>query len=177
MNSADKAWPPLSEAYTDEFGKIQPEIHATAGELWPQALSFARDKLGDVSTGQELMLKASALVSRKLAEQSDHIREPKSYLWQIYKRLVLAEVKKSQRLCSLDDEIERLVSVSPNDLDDEILIREVRDRMDDWTRLVFDLRVFGLDYEEIAQKLDTRANRVRSKFAKEIRKLAKQLKF
>ncbi len=177
MDSADKVWPPLSNAYADEFGEVQPEVYDAAGELWPQALSFAQDNLGDISMGRQLMFKASALVTRKLIEQPDHISTLKGYLWQTYRRLVLTEKGKSQRLYPLDVEAEGRRGISTNDPDEEILIQEVRRRMDEWTRLVFELRVIGYDYEEIAQMLGTRANRVRSKFDKQIKKLAKHLKF
>jgi len=167
----------LDEGYTDEFGVIRPEVYRAAGELWPQAERFVYSKLHDRPAGWRLMLKAAAAVSRKQQEQPDQIRDLKAYLWITFKRLISDEVEKENRYQQLEPEEQPTTGVSPSSetLNDQILIQEVIARMDSWTRTVFELRVLGYHFEDIAQMLKLRPNVLRSKFNKNIKKLCHQL--
>jgi len=49
-------------------------------------------------------------------------------------------------------------------------------QMDPWTRRVFELRVLGYQFEDIAHMLKTRPHLLRSKFHKEIKKLSRRLR-
>jgi DNA-directed RNA polymerase specialized sigma24 family protein len=178
MDPPRLSWPSLEEGYTDEFGVIYPEVYLAAGELWPQAEGFVNSKLHDCPAGLRLMLKAAAAVSRKLQEQPDQIRDLKAYLWTTFKRLVSDEVEKENRYQPLEPEQQHTNnSHAPSEtLDDQILIEEVMAQMDPWTRTVFELRVIGHQFEEIAQMLKMRPNLLRSKFHKEIQKLSRKLR-
>ncbi|MCI0391161.1 MAG: hypothetical protein MOB07_20650 [Acidobacteria bacterium] len=178
MNSTHLSWPSLEEGYTDEFGVIRPEVYRAAGELWPQAESFVYSKLHDRPAGWRLMLKAAAAVSRKLQEQPDQIRDLKPYLWVTFKRLISDEVEKENRYQPLESEEQSTTDVSPSSetLNDQILIQEVMAQMDSWTRSVFELRVLGYQFEDIAQMLNLRPSLLRSKFSKKIKKLCRQFR-
>ncbi|HKQ74231.1 MAG TPA: hypothetical protein VJ810_11115 [Blastocatellia bacterium] len=168
----------MEEGYTDEFGVIRPEVYRAAGELWPQAESFISSRLHDRPAGWQLMLKAAAAVSRKLQEQPDQIRDLKPYLWVTFKRLISDEVEKENRYQSLESEQQPTTDVRPSSerLDDQILIQEIMAQMDSWTRKVFELRVLGYQFEDIAQMLGMRPNLLRSKFSKNIKKLCRQFR-
>jgi hypothetical protein len=175
MESTRLSWPSLDEGYIDEFGVICPEVYRVAGELWPQAESFVNLKLRDCPAGMRLMLKSAAAVSRKRQEQPGQIRDLKAYLWITFKRHIYEEVEKESRYQPLETEQQ-----SPNDsytrsetLNDQILLEEVMAQMDPWTRKVFELRVIGYQFEDIARMLDTRPKPLRSKFHKEIKKLSR----
>src|SRR5215470_4606882 len=176
MDSTHLSWPSLDEGYTDEFGVIRPEVYRAAGELWPQAESFVYSKLHDRSAGWRLMLKAAAAVSRKLQEQPDQIRDLKAYLWITFKRLISDEVEKENRYRPLEPEQQPTIDVSPSSetLNEQILIQEVMAQMDSWTRTVFELRVLGYQFEDIAQMLKLRPDLLRSKFNKKIKKLCRK---
>ncbi len=178
MDSPRLSWPSLDEGYTDEFGVISPEVYRAAGELWPQAESLVYSKLHDRPEGMRLMLKAAAAVSRKRLEQPDQIRDLKAYLWTTFKRLISDELEKENRYQPLDPEQQpRNGFRAPSEtLDNQILIEEVMAQMDQWTRTVFELRVLGFEFEEIAQTLKMRPNLLRSKFHKEIKKLSRRLR-
>jgi DNA-directed RNA polymerase specialized sigma24 family protein len=178
MDSTHLSWPSLEEGYTDEFGVIRPEVYRAAGELWPQAESFVYSMLHDRPTGWRLMLKAAAAVSRKLQEQPDQIRDLKAYLWITFKRLITDEVEKENRYQPLDSEEQPTADVSPSSktLNDQILLQEVMAQMDSWTRTVFELRVLGYQFEDIAQMLKSRPNLLRSKFNKKINKLRRRFR-
>lgn len=176
MNPPCLSWPSLDEGYTDEFGEIRPEVYQTAGELWPQAESLINSKLHDRPAGKRLMFKAAAAVTRKWEEEPDHIRDLKAYLWITFKRHVYEEVEKERRYQPLEFEQQpnNDVSLPAEALNDQILISEVMAQMDSWTRTVFQLRVLGYQFEDIAQMLKMRPNLLRSKYNKEIKKLSRK---
>src|SRR5262247_1964578 len=178
MDSTRLSWPNLDEGYTDEFGVISPEVYRAAGELWPQAEGFVHSKLHDCPAGMRLMLKAAATVSRKRQEQPDQIRDLKAYLWTTFKHFISDEEEKGNRYQPLEPEQqpENDVRGPLEALDDQILIEEVMAQMDSWTRTVFELRVLGYQFEDIAQMLNLRPNLLRSKFNKKIKKLCRQLR-
>jgi DNA-directed RNA polymerase specialized sigma24 family protein len=178
MDSTRLSWPSLDEGYIDEFGVICPEVYQAAGELWPQAESLVYSRLRDRPAGIRLMLKAAAAVSRILQEQPDQIRDLKAYLWTTFKRLISEEAENENRYQPLEPE-HHLTNNShgPSEaLNDQILIEEVIAQMDSWTRTVFELRVLGYQFEEIAQMLKMRPNLLRSKFHKGIKKLSRQIR-
>jgi hypothetical protein len=176
MDTTHLSWPSLDEGYTDEFGVIQPEVYRAAGELWPQAESFINSRLSDCPAGLRLMIKASATVSRKVQEQPDQIRDLKAYLWTTFKRLISDEVEKENRYEPLEHEQGTVngACAQSETLNNRILIEEAMAWMDAWTRTVFELRVLGYEFEEIARLLKSRPNLLRSKFHKEIKKLSRR---
>src|SRR5262245_43238159 len=178
MDSTRLSWPSLDEGYTDEFGVICPEVYRAAGELWPQAEGFVHTKLRDRPAGMQLMFKAAAVVSRKRREQPDQIRDLKAYLWTTFKHFISDEVEKENRYQPLEPEQqpENDALVASEALNDQILIEEVMAQMDSWTRRVFELRVLGYQFEDIAQMLKMRQDLLRSNIQKEIKKLSRRLR-
>ena len=104
-------WPLLDTVYDDEFGTLDAGIYAVAGGQWPAARRFAESRLGDAATGLRLMIKATAIVSRRQAELAGGIENPAAFLMFTFKRLVLGELKKHNRRCGLEDE--RQVELMP----------------------------------------------------------------
>jgi DNA-directed RNA polymerase specialized sigma24 family protein len=178
MDSTRLSWPSLDEGYTDEFGVICPDVYRAAGELWPQAEGFVHSRLRDCPAGMRLMLKAAATVSRKRREQPDQIRDLKAYLWTTFKHFISDEVEKENRYQPLEPELqpENGSHRISETLNDQILIEEVMAHMDSWTRKIFELRVLGYQFEDIAQMYKMRPNLLRSKFHKEIKKLSHRLR-
>lgn len=176
MDDAHLSWPELpdsNEGYSDEFGVISPEVYRVAGELWPRANSFSLNQLGDASTGQRLLFKAAAQVSRQLLSPHEPIQNLKSYLWLSFRRLALEELKRRQRQHSADNELDTLEIREANP-DDRILWQELLQQMDLQTRQLFRLRALGHSYAEIARMMGKQANVLRAKLDKEIKKLRKQ---
>ncbi len=177
MDDSHLSWPELpnpNESYADEFGMIAPEVYGAAGELWPQARNFSLNQLGDTATGQRLLFKAAAQVSRQLLGTHESIQNLKSYLWLSFRRLVLEESKRTQRQHSADDELGKLEIREAKNIDDQILWQELLQQMSPQTRQLFQLRALGHSYEEIARLMGKRANVLRAKLDKEIKKLRKQ---
>ncbi len=181
MEVTSTTWPPLEEAYTDEFGVILPEVYEAASELWHQSENFVLSTLRDTAAGQRLIFKAAASVSRQFSRQPDRINSLNAYLWIAFKRLVLDELEKEN---GHRDKIERaryeptaeyLFDQHEEDMDRKILIQQTIGLMDEWTREIFELLVEGHSFEEIAVKYGEPANIIRSRLSKQYDKIRKQL--
>lgn len=171
-------WPPLESSYTDEFGPMDPEIYKVAGEIWASwGETLALKTLRDEHAGMPLMLKSVAEVSRVRAAKIDHIGNLKAYLSITYKRLVLERLEKENRHRRCDRQMLDITSLGSGEaaLDRKILIQQLIQRMDQWTRQVFELLVLGYSNEEIGHALGMQANVVRSKYHKSIMRLKKQI--
>jgi hypothetical protein len=171
-------WPPIDTVYSDECGQVDPEVYSAAGAVWPRAEQLALSVLHDQAAGLGLMVKAVAIVSRRRRAADCCITNLRSYVFQVYKHLVLAELKKQNRRRELETLWEdRIVPLHQNvdDLDRRILLEELCARMDKWTRNVFELRVLGYNFESIGESLGMGANHVRSEFSKRLARLRETL--
>jgi DNA-directed RNA polymerase specialized sigma24 family protein len=172
-------WPPLDITYTDEFGDIDSEVYRAAGDLWPDAEAFALKVLHDSAAGLRLLLKAAAAVSRIKGQPDHRIDHLAAYLFQTYKRLVLAQAEKenARRLREAEKSADMFGSylVALPDLEQRLYVEEVVGRMDQWTSMVFGLLVIGLTFEEIGRALELNPHTARIKFRRQCRKIAGQL--
>lgn len=163
----------------DEFGKIDPDVYKTAEQIWAPAERLAEEILHDSQKGLELMFKAVANVSRARANRSSPIINLRSYLYQSFKHLILAELEKQNRHLKKNENW-FLETAGPGQADEDeinkkILINELRLKMDDWTREVFDLLRLGYGYEELVPQYGNAANAIRSKFSKKTARLAREI--
>ena len=171
-------WPPLDSDYTDECGQMDLEIHNAAGAVWRRAEQLALSVLHDQAVGLELMVKAVAIASRRRRAADCCITNLRSYVFQVYKHLVLAELRKQNRRRELDTLWEdRIIAVPQrdDDIDRRILLEELCRRMDSWTKRVYELRVLGYTFDTIGESLGMGANHVRSEFSKRLASLRETL--
>lgn len=174
-------FPLIEAAYREEFGEIDPEIYEIAKNLWNScAERLAAKLLHDSPKGMQLMLKAVAEVSRVRQNDGSQIKNLRAYLYRCYKNLLLKELEKEclhQKIleglyqsyapsseCAEEDEINR-----------KILINELRRRMNEWTRTVFDFHKLGYSFEEMVPQLGAAANVIRSRYSKNIARLAREI--
>ena len=173
------AWPPLEIAYTDEFGRIEPEVYKTAGVLWnTYGEQYALSKLTDVPTGLQLMLKAAASVSQKYLDPDVHIENLSNYLFKAYRRLILAELVKRNKHRDRNAERHAEAALLPDstaDIDRKILIQQIINRMDVWTREIFELLILNYSYKEIGKLRGKSGRYIRARFTKKLKSLKKQL--
>src|SRR5262245_51850653 len=94
MAGIETLWPRLETGCGEEFGPVDPEVHCLAREVWPRAEHLAVDLLGDPAAGHQLLTRAVVAVSALSRDRREQIRDPHAYLFQTYKRLVLAELEK-----------------------------------------------------------------------------------
>lgn len=173
-------FPLVSTAYTGEFGKVEPLVAGVARSLWATSGSaLAEELLSDRALGLQLMLKATANITSVRQSDPSKIRNLRSYLFRCYKNLILAEMEKEiTRRRILERHFmpaKRSVLLSEEELNQRILINQIRKEMNDWTRTVFDLHQLGYTFEEIAPRIGAAANVIRSKYSKEISRLSRSI--
>src|SRR5262245_51004028 len=169
----------VTTAYMDEWGAIAPEVHRAAVSLRTQAEIFARITLHNEDAGHTLLAKAAAIVTRALIENPGSISNLPAYLFKTYKRQVLAELEKEksheQILVGHAEKSAINGQSACDDLDQQILIRELRRLMDERTREVFDLLVLGHSFEEIGSILGKSSRAVRNNYYDHLNRLKKAL--
>ncbi len=178
MQLETTSWPAIDAAYTDEYGHVDPEVYQAGGQIWPQAERLALVALRDQEVGLRLMLRAVSIVSRRRSTADIQIDNLRSFLFRVYKNLVLAELKKQNRRRDIEGQWEHEfmpVDRTADGLDRKILIEELVSRMDSWTRKVFEWRMVGHKFEVIGQFLGMDANRVRSAYSKSMTRLRKEV--
>jgi DNA-directed RNA polymerase specialized sigma24 family protein len=171
--------PEIATAYQDEWGEVAPEVYQAVVSLSEQAENYARAILGAEDAGRTLMAKAAATVTRVLEDRHEPITNLQAYLFQAYKRLVHAELEKErarERILA-----ERAGEVSQNghnasaELDQYILIAQLRMRMTPRTRMVFDLLTLGHTFEEIGSMMGKSGRAIRNNYYEQVARLKEEL--
>jgi len=169
-------WPDLDSSYTDEFGRIDRTIYEIARKIWPVVVPSILRSLRDLQEGQAVMMKAAALVSRKVNEDPQKFTNMHGYLYRTFIHLLREEAEKEGRRAELNRAMllksETTTKHSDEAICEMILIHQLLDRADPETRAVFELRLLGQTFEEIARERGMSSNHLRSEWSKEIRRLA-----
>jgi hypothetical protein len=122
------------------------------------------------------MMKAAALVSRKLNEDPQKITNIHGYLYRTFIHSLREEMEKEERHAELNQAMLLKNESSAKQSDEAIyriiLIHQLLDRADPETRKVLELRLIGHTFEEIAREQGMRSNHLRSEWSKEMRRLA-----
>jgi hypothetical protein len=160
------------------------ELILAARQVWPRVLVHAKKELrvngltaeSDSMAAQvwERMLRS---VSRTRLRNSDHpqaIADLQSYLFLAFvhrfNRAVQQEQKHAKRLelVSSSVDLERIESAQDcgwvEELERAITIREIANRMDGWTRKVWQARQFGYTWKEISSWLGVSEQQAKMKF-------------
>jgi hypothetical protein len=171
--------PEIATAYQDEWGAVAPEVYQAAVSLREQAESYARSTLGAEEAGRTLMARAAVNVTRALEDRQEQITNLQAYLFQTYKRLVQAELEKERTreklLAERAGEVSRNGRNVSDELDQFILIEQLRMRMNQRTRQVFDLLVLGHTFEEIGSMLGKTGRAIRNNYYEQIARLKEDL--
>lgn len=139
-----------------------------------RALSFAKSKDCDESTAYKAMMAAIGGVS-KVSERK--IMSLENYLFTAFKHCLFEEMRITGRYpadSSLDDNMAQASDVSV-EIEKKILLEEIVAHMDPETLGVYEGLVLGYSFEELARKSGKQANILRSRFSKQVRRIAGQL--
>jgi DNA-directed RNA polymerase specialized sigma24 family protein len=171
-------WPNLDRPYIDQFGPIDPYVFGVAGDMWPNVQTRLLLLNLDPTDGQLLMVRAVAAVSRKRAEDPEKIEVP-GYLYVTFWRLVQKHLKKQAREQQLEEDYPAQTDPTPgsveDQLSDKILVHEILERADPWTKGIFEECILGYSFVEIARRRGGKANSLRSRWSRKIRKLVQQI--
>jgi DNA-directed RNA polymerase specialized sigma24 family protein len=161
--------------FTDEFGEIDREVFDAAVALLPRVESYAQRTLGDAAAGQRLLMKACASVTRR-RQAGEDLANLTGYLYRTWQRLLLAELEKANGHRRLES---ALAAEAPRhtteNLDRRILLQQVIQHMDDWTRRVFEYLALDYSYEQIAKEIGGNGHAIRMKYDRKLQALAQQL--
>jgi hypothetical protein len=160
------------------------ELILAARQVWPRVLTHAQKELTANGLGSDSASMAAQVwermprsVSRTRLRNSDHpqaIADLQSYLFLAFvhrfNRAVQQEQRHAERieLVSSSVDLERIESAQDvgwvEELERAIAIKEIADRMDGWTRKVWQARQFGYTWKEISLWLGVSEQQAKMKF-------------
>jgi DNA-directed RNA polymerase specialized sigma24 family protein len=163
---------------------IDEELLAAARKAWPHVLAHVRGELFDKELGPERTALAADLwdrvlrsVARTRQRNKDHrpaISDLESYLIGVFhhrfNRLLRKEQRRAQtiELVSSVMDLERFEAALDTEwaeqLERAIAIRQITDRMDPWTKKVWQARQYGYSWKEIATWVAMSEQQAKMKF-------------
>lgn len=177
--SAWPDWDTLTDTFKESFPALNQDVYEAAGEFWPKALSLAKSKGFDNSDARAMLLKVVRDVSRAVNEPNrDPIEMLPHYLSSAYERRIWKTLKEQKHHASLDEINQDLLSDTKTAevIQKKVLLAELVARMDPAILSIYEQLILGYSFEEIARKEETRANVLRSRFSREVRRIAKAIK-
>ncbi len=94
----------VNKEYEDEFGKIHPHVLSAAEIVWTKSKNFFSKIIQDHQECLEILMQATALVSRKYNSGETDIKNLPAYLYSTFRRLILAEATRQKRHSELEGE-------------------------------------------------------------------------
>lgn len=177
---AESEWGILEVAYTDEFGRVAPDVYASAGRLWQKAQSYTAQLLdnNDPARVRTLLIKSAAQVTRARDEKAHQIRELDGYLFQTFKNIVRAELEKANNRLRIEAEANLGAELrgQVETVERRILLDDLVGRMDEWTRAVYEWLTLGYTFDEIGRQLGLSDKALSNKYHRRLEILMKQVK-
>ncbi len=172
-------WGALEIGYTDEFGVVASDVYAAAGRVWQRAQVYAMRVLhdSDDARARTLLLKAAAQTTRARDEKSRRIDELEGYLFQTFKRMVLAEFEKdnNRRRFETNSHFETEWQSQASNVERRILLGELVAAMDEWTRDVFEWLALDYSFDDIARHRGMNVKVLRNRYNRHLTALMKRL--
>jgi DNA-directed RNA polymerase specialized sigma24 family protein len=172
-------WGTLEIGYTDEFGAVASDVYAAAGRVWRQSRDYAARVLhdSDDARARTLLLRAAAQTTRARDEKSHRIDELDGYLFQTFKRVVIAELDKDNNRRRFEGKahLETEWRSQASNVERRILLGELVAAMDEWTRGVFEWLVLDYSFDDIARHLGMNVKVLRNRYNRHLIALTKRL--
>jgi RNA polymerase sigma factor (sigma-70 family) len=174
---------------------IDKELLAAAREAWPHVLAHVRGELFDKELGPERTALAADIWDRvlrsvaKTRQRNRGHRPPisdlESYLMGVFHHRFNRLLKKEQRraetieLVSSALDLERFEAAMDTEwaeqLERAIAVRQITDRMDPWTKKVWQGRQYGYSWKEIATWLGITEQQAKMKFQYNLEKIRQSI--
>jgi DNA-directed RNA polymerase specialized sigma24 family protein len=174
---SDHSWPSwdsLTLSFRESYKAFDPTVYKTAGDIWLAALSFAKSRDCDESIAYNAMMAAIGGVSKVSGRK---ITSLENYLFTAFKHCLFEEMRITGRFpadSSLGDNMAIATDASV-EIEKRILLEEIVAHMDSETLEVYEGLVLGYSFEELATKHGKQANVLRSRFSKQVRRIAGEL--
>lgn len=174
---------------------IDEELLAAARKAWPHVLAHVRGELFDKALGPERTALAADIwdqvlrsVAKTRQRNQDHrppISDLESYLIGVFHHRFNRHLKKEQKraetveLVSSALDLERFEAALDTgwaeQLERAIAVRQITDRMDGWTRKVWQARQYGYSWKEISGWLDVTEQQAKMKFQYNLEKIRQNI--
>ncbi len=171
------------------------ELLAAAREAWPHVLAHVRGELFDKESGPERTALAADIWDRVLrsvakTRQRNRVHRPlisdlESYLIGVFhhrfNRLLKKEQKRAETIevvsSALDlEQFEAAVDTEwAEQLERAIAVRQITERMDGWTRKVWQARQYGYSWKDISRWLGVTEQQAKMKFQYNLEKIRQNI--
>jgi RNA polymerase sigma factor (sigma-70 family) len=168
---------------------------AAAREAWPHVLAHVRGELFDKELGPERtavaadiwdrVLRSVAKTRQRNREHRPPISDLESYLIGVFhhrfNRLLKKEQKRAEtiELVSSALDLEQFEAALDTEwaeqLEQAIAVRQITDRMDGWTKKVWQARQYGYSWKEIATRLGITEQQAKMKFQYNVEKVRQSI--
>jgi DNA-directed RNA polymerase specialized sigma24 family protein len=175
---------PASEKESKKPTVSDEELIFAAREVWPRVLGYAKKELSANRLGSdtasmaaqvwERMLRSVSRTRQRYTNPRQPIADLQSYLYLAFvhrfNRAVQQEQKHGERMefVSSSVDLERIESAQDTgwveELERAIAVRQITDRMDPWTKKVWQARQYGYSWREIASRLGVSEPQAKMKF-------------
>jgi len=175
---------PASEEESKNPPVSDEELIFAAREVWPRVLGYAKKELSANRLGSdtasmaaqvwERMLRSVSKTRQRYTNPRQPIADLQSYLYLAFvhrfNRAVQQEQKHGEKmeLVSSSVDLERIESAQDvgwvEELERAIAVRQITDRMDPWTKKVWQARQYGYSWREIASRLGVSEPQAKMKF-------------
>jgi RNA polymerase sigma factor (sigma-70 family) len=175
---------PASEKESKKPIVSDEELIFAAREVWPRVLGYAKKELSANRLGSdtasmaaqvwERMLRSVSKTRQRYTNPRQPIADLQSYLYLAFvhrfNRAVQQEQKHGERMefVSSSVDLERIESAQDTgwveELERAIAVRQIIDRMDPWTKKVWQARQYGYSWREIASRLGVSESQAKMKF-------------
>jgi DNA-directed RNA polymerase specialized sigma24 family protein len=164
----------------DETGEsVDPQFVKAAYVLEPSLFKYRRREIACESTAANLVQATVNAASR--ASHCKPIQNPIGYFFTAFTRrvdryLATAKIEVSVEDDFIDDlSIQAFNVPAAKILENRILLDQLRSFMDEWTRMVCNMRLMGFSNDEIAKDLNLPVNRVAVRYSRGLNKAAGRL--
>lgn len=183
------------EGLTGSALAVDRELLAAARNAWPHVLAHVRGELFDKALGAERTALAADIwdqvlrsVAKTRQRNQDHrppISNLESYLIGVFhhrfNRFLKREHERAEtvELVSSALDLERFEAAVDSDwaeqLERAIAVRQITDRMDSWTRKVWQARQYGFSWKEISGWLGVTEQQAKMKFQYNLEKIRQNI--
>ena len=176
--------PPLWIGGEDRDGRpVHPPVKDAAVRIWRRVVYYVRKERRDVAEAAEILEEAVFSVSRRLTSDSElePIRSIDSYLFHSFVNVFGRRAKREDRIQyydapeALDAFDLRMSSDWVDELDNEILLKQVISAMDPRVREMFALRCAGHSWAEVGRHFGIKKHNAEVQFAYGLRKAKEKL--
>jgi DNA-directed RNA polymerase specialized sigma24 family protein len=174
---------------------VDEELLAAAREAWPHVLAHVRRELIDRESGSDRTALAADIwerVLRSVAKTRQHSRDHQPPIYDLQSYLIGAFHHRFNRLQKSEHKRQETIELVASTVDLELIegaldtkwadeleraitLKQITNRMDGWTKKVWQARQYGYSWKEISKWLGVSEEQARKKFEYSVEKLRQSI--